>query len=159
MRVSMKVNGTAVTDDVDPEELLVDYLRDRLRLTGAKAGCESGHCGTCVIRLDGRPAKSCLLLAVQADEGSVDTIEGVAAASGQLTRLQQALYEQHGTQCGFCTPGVVMTLADLLEREPRPDEQRIREWLSGSLCRCTGYNSIVRAVVQATAVTEAGDHA
>lgn len=148
MRVSIKVNGSAVEDDVDPRELLIDYLRDALSLTGAKAACETGECGACAVRLDGRAAKSCLLLVAQADEGSVDTIEGLSPG-GQLTPLQQAMHDEHGTQCGFCTPGVVMSLTGLLEREPHADEARIRSWLSGNLCRCTGYHSIVRAALRA----------
>jgi aerobic carbon-monoxide dehydrogenase small subunit len=148
MQVSIKVNGTVVSDDVTPRELLVDYLRGELELTGTKVGCETGHCGTCVVRLDGQAVKSCLVLAVQADGGSVDTVEGLSP-DGNLNQLQQAMYEEHGTQCGFCAGGVLMSLTDLLEREPHADEQRIRGWLAGNLCRCTGYHSIVRAALRA----------
>jgi aerobic carbon-monoxide dehydrogenase small subunit len=147
MRVSVKVNGTPASSDVEPGLLLIDYLREQMLLTGAKVGCDTGHCGACVVRVDGETAKSCLMLAAQADGSTVDTIEGLGS-DGELTALQEALYDEHGTQCGFCTPGVVMTLTSMLEREPNPAEEQVRSWLSGNLCRCTGYQSIVRAVLR-----------
>ena len=147
MRIAMKVNGTLASDEVEPNDLLVDYLRSALGLTGAKVGCDTGHCGACVVRLDGKGVKSCLVLAVQADGSTVETIEGLAPI-GQLTPLQEAFYEEHAAQCGFCTPGMVMSLTELLERDPHPNEDGIRSWLSGNICRCTGYQSIVRGVLR-----------
>ena len=147
MMVSVKVNGTPASSDVGPGLLLIDYLREQMLLTGGKVGCDTGHCGACVVRVDGETAKSCLMLAAQADGSTVDTVEGLGS-DGELTALQEALYDEHGTQCGFCTPGVVMTLTSMLEREPNPAEEQVRSWLSGNLCRCTGYQSIVRAALR-----------
>ncbi len=144
----MKVNGRAVDDDVEPTVVLVDYLRSELGLTGAKVGCETGQCGACAVSVDGRAVKGCLALVVQLDGGIVETVEGLAP-DGALTPLQQALHDEHGTQCGFCTPGVVMAMTDLLATDPDPGEAEIRAGLSGNLCRCTGYQSIVRAVLAA----------
>ena len=149
MHVSLTVNGRAVTSDVEPRLLLVDLIRDTLGLTGTKVGCDTGQCGSCAVFLDGRSVKSCSVLAVQADSGQVTTIEGINAESG-LDELQNALWEQHGVQCGFCTPGVVVSLKDLLEHNKTPTEAEIRSWLAGNLCRCTGYHSIVRAALSAT---------
>lgn len=148
MEVSMKVNGELIDDEVAPNVVLVDYLRSKLGLTGAKVGCETGHCGACTVRLDGRAVKGCQALVAQLDGSTVDTIEGVSP-DGELTALQEALYQEHGAQCGFCTPGMVMSLSDLLETNPKPDEAQVRAWLTGNLCRCTGYQSIVRGVLAA----------
>jgi carbon-monoxide dehydrogenase small subunit len=156
MRISMTVNGAPVTEELDPGELLVDFLRGTLGLTGTKIGCETGQCGSCVVNVGGRSAKSCLMLAAQADGAEVVTIEGVAG-DGRLTDLQAAMWDEHATQCGFCTPGMVMSLSELLERVPKPTEQDIRQWLTGNLCRCTGYQSIVRGLRRASAM--AGERA
>ncbi|MEV7418884.1 (2Fe-2S)-binding protein [Streptomyces sp. NPDC089919] len=153
MNVELNVNGVPERFPAEPAELLVERLRDRLGLTGTKVGCDTGQCGSCVVRLDGRSVKSCLLLTVQADGSRVTTIEGVAAGQ-DLTGLQEALRQEHGTQCGFCTPGMVMSLGELLDdssQGPAPTEPEIREWLTGNLCRCTGYHSVVRGVQRACA--------
>lgn len=152
MKISMSVNGMPVETDAQPQELLVERIRDDLELTGTKVGCDTGQCGTCVVELNGLSVKSCLVLTVQADGAEVTTIEGVNPLDGSLTDLQEALRKAHGTQCGFCSPGVVMSLRELLAREPDPSEERIREWLTGNLCRCTGYQSIVRGVQSLAAV-------
>ncbi|MFJ7157666.1 (2Fe-2S)-binding protein [Streptomyces sp. NPDC101118] len=157
MNVELNVNGVPERFPAEPNELLVERLRDGLGLTGTKVGCDTGQCGTCVVRLDGRSVKSCLLLTVQADGGAVTTIEGVAAGD-ELTGLQEALRQEHGTQCGFCTPGMVMSLGELLDVSqdgPAPTEPEIREWLTGNLCRCTGYHSVVRGVQRACAAAAA----
>jgi aerobic carbon-monoxide dehydrogenase small subunit len=147
MRTKVTVNGQPFDGDVEPRTLLVEMLRDELGLTGTKIGCDTGQCGACVVHLDGTSVRSCEVLAVQADGASVTTIEGLTV-NGGLNRLQQALWETHGVQCGFCTPGMVMTLTDLLEHSPEPSESEIRCSLTGNLCRCTGYQSVVRAVQQ-----------
>jgi carbon-monoxide dehydrogenase small subunit len=144
MQISLLVNGDPVETTVLPHVLLVDLLRDTCGLSGAKVGCETGQCGTCVVRLGGRSVKSCQMLAVQADGAEITTVEGMA--NGTLTPLQEALWAEHGVQCGFCAPGMIMSLTDLLEHDPAPDEQAIRAGLAGNLCRCTGYASVVRAV-------------
>lgn len=146
MDISLSVNGKPVEASVLPHVLFVDMLRDDYGLTGAKVGCDTGQCGSCVVMVDGRSVKSCQMLAVQADGAEVTTIEGVA--NGELTPLQEALWAEHGVQCGFCTPGMVMSLTDLLEHESAPDEQAICAGIAGNLCRCTGYRSVVRAVQQ-----------
>ncbi|MFC1408258.1 (2Fe-2S)-binding protein [Streptacidiphilus sp. N1-12] len=151
MNISMRVNGKPVEAEVEPQELLVERIREDLELTGTKVGCDTGQCGTCVVSLNGVSVKSCLVLTVQADDSELTTIEGVSPGEG-LSDLQEALRREHGTQCGFCTPGMVMSLRDLLSREEDPSEQRIREWLTGNLCRCTGYQSIVRGVQGVAAV-------
>jgi carbon-monoxide dehydrogenase small subunit len=143
--VTLTVNGHQQRLHVEPRTLLVDMLRDRLGLTGAKVGCDTGQCGACVVGVGGRSVKSCGVLAVSAEGEDVRTIEA-DSADGGLDALQEALWKTHGTQCGFCTPGLVMSLRDLLGRSPRPQEDEIRTWLDGTLCRCTGYLSIVRAV-------------
>jgi carbon-monoxide dehydrogenase small subunit len=150
MRTGLTVNGVPVGADVEPRVLLVDLLRDVLGLTGTKVGCDTGQCGTCVVHVNGVSAKSCAILAVQADGAEVTTIEGVNGP-GELNPLQKAMTEVHGTQCGFCTPGMVLSLMELLRRTPRPTEHEIRTWLTGNLCRCTGYHSVVRAVLKAAA--------
>ncbi|HEX3650552.1 MAG TPA: (2Fe-2S)-binding protein [Pseudonocardiaceae bacterium] len=147
MRTDLKVNGSPVEADVEPRVLLVDLLRDTLGLTGTKVACDTGQCGSCVVHVNGLSQKSCAILAVQARGADVTTVEGVGAA-GELTPLQDALREVHGTQCGFCTPGMVLSLLELLRRNPKPTEPEIRTWLTGNLCRCTGYHSVVRAVLR-----------
>lgn len=143
--VSMRVNGREVSADIDARTLLVDFLREHLRLTGTHVGCDTSQCGACVVSVDGRSVKSCTMLALQAQGRSVTTIEGLAA-NGALHPVQQAFHENHALQCGFCTPGMVMSVVDLLGRNPDPSEREIRDWLQGNLCRCTGYHNIVKAV-------------
>jgi aerobic carbon-monoxide dehydrogenase small subunit len=145
MLISTIVNETPYNADVEPRVLLVDFIRDTLGLTGTKIGCETAQCGTCIVQVDGRSVKSCSILAVQAHGSHVRTIEGVAH-NDQLHALQEGFWENHGLQCGFCTPGMIMSLLDLLQHQPAPDEAETRSWLDGSLCRCTGYQSVVRAV-------------
>jgi carbon-monoxide dehydrogenase small subunit len=145
--VSLTVNGKAVTADVDPRTLLVQLLRENLRLTGTHVGCDTSQCGACVIHLDGIAVKACTTLALQADGGSVLTIEGLAAPDGPLHPMQEAFRENHGLQCGFCTPGMVMTAVDMVNRLGNElDEQTIRHELDGNLCRCTGYHNIVKSI-------------
>ena len=145
--VSMTVNGRAVTGTVEPRTLLVQFLRESLGLTGTHVGCDTSQCGACVVDVDGRSVKSCTLLAVQAEGARVTTIEGLAAADGTLHPMQEAFRENHGLQCGFCTPGMVMTAVDIVRRKGNElDEQTIRHELEGNLCRCTGYHNIVKAI-------------
>jgi aerobic carbon-monoxide dehydrogenase small subunit len=146
VKLSLTVNGKAVSADVDSRTLLVEFLRTNLALTGTHVGCDTGQCGACTVHLDGRAVKSCNMLAVQANGAAVLTIEGLAAADGTMHPMQAAFKECHGLQCGFCTPGMVMSAIDLVERHPKADEQTIREGLEGNFCRCTGYHNIVRAV-------------
>ena len=148
MRINVTVDGTAYSDDVEPRLLLVHYLRDRLGKVGTVVGCDTSNCGACTVHLDGRSVKSCNVLAVQADGHEVTTIEGLAT-DGELHPMQKAFHEQHALQCGFCTPGMIMQAVDLLNDNPKPSEEEIREGLEGNLCRCTGYQNIVRAVQQA----------
>jgi carbon-monoxide dehydrogenase small subunit len=150
-RVSLTVDGVRYADDVQPRTLLVQYLRDQLGKVGTVVGCDTGNCGACTVLLatsDGtaQAVKSCSVLAVQADGGEVTTVEGLAAGDGSLHPVQQAFHEQHALQCGFCTPGMIMAAVDLLRDNPNPSEAEIRDGLSGNLCRCTGYQNIVRAV-------------
>jgi carbon-monoxide dehydrogenase small subunit len=145
MQISLTVNGTLHTAEVEPRLLLVDFIREWLRLTGTKIGCDTGQCGTCIIQVDGKLVMSCAMLAVQAQGSVIETIEAVAER-GHLTTLQTSLWEKHGLQCGFCTPGVVMTMRDLLRKNANPSEAEIRASLESNFCRCTGYQSIVRAV-------------
>jgi len=145
--VSMTVNGGPVTCAVEPRTLLVQLLRDELGLTGTHVGCDTSQCGACVVHVDGVSVKACTLLAVQADGRAVRTIEGLAAADGTLHPMQEAFREHHGLQCGFCTPGMIMSAVDLLRVNPEPSEHDVREWLEGNLCRCTGYHNIVTAVL------------
>lgn len=146
--ISIKVNGTQEANEVEPRLLLVQYLRDVLNLTGTHVGCDTTNCGACTIMLNGAAVKSCTLFAVQADGGEVTTVEGLAI-DGQLHPLQEAFWEEHGLQCGFCTPGMLMSAYDLLQKNPNPSEQEVRQGLSGNLCRCTGYHNIVKAVQHA----------
>jgi len=145
IQISLTVNGVAVTRRVEPRQSLVDFLRYGLELTGSHVGCEHGVCGACTVRVDGAIVRGCLMLAVQCDGGRVETIEGVAG-SGEVFDLQQALAQENGLQCGFCTPGMVLTAQDLLTRNPGASAQDIREALSGNYCRCTGYHAIVEAI-------------
>jgi len=143
--VSLSVNGTTYARDVEPRDLLVYFLREELGLTGTHVGCDTSQCGACTVLIDDRPVKSCTMFAVQADGRSLTTVEGLAI-DGQLTPLQEAFWNEHGLQCGFCTPGFLMTATALLRANPSPTEAEIRKGLEGNLCRCTGYTNIVRAV-------------
>ena len=143
--VSFTLNGESVSAEVDSRTLLVEMIRDDLGRTGTHVGCDTSQCGACVIHIDGRSIKSCTMLAVQADGANVATIEGVAQ-NGELHPMQEAFRENHGLQCGFCTPGMIMSALDLVKQNPDPSEKEIREWLEGNLCRCTGYQNIVKAV-------------
>ncbi len=147
--VSVSVNGRAIRHDVEPRLLLVDFLRDVAGLTGTKIGCDTSQCGACTVLLDGAAVKSCTCLAVQADGASVTTIEGLGTAT--LHPLQEAFWEKHGLQCGFCTPGMILAAYDLLRANPSPSPDQIRHALEGNLCRCTGYQNIVRSVQAAAA--------
>ena len=147
--VSITVNGVTHTHEVEPRLLLVHYLRDVLGLTGTNIGCDTSQCGACTVIMDGQAVKSCTVLAVQADGSTILTVEGLAQ-DGQLHPLQEAFWEKHGLQCGFCTPGMIMTAYDLLQRNPHPTEAEIRHGLEGNLCRCTGYQNIGAAVQYAT---------
>ena len=148
MEVSMTVNGTAYTNDVEPRTLLVHYLRENLRLTGTHVGCDTSSCGACTIVVNDEAVKSCTLLAVQCEGAEIKTIEGMAT-NGKLHPIQESFREKHGLQCGFCTPGMIMTSWQLLERNPNPSEDEIRHALEGNFCRCTGYHNIVNAVQDA----------
>jgi aerobic carbon-monoxide dehydrogenase small subunit len=148
-RITMMVDGAKVADDVEPRTLLVQYLREQLGKTGTVVGCDTSNCGACTVHLDGTSVKSCNVLAVQADGGEVTTIEGLAQG-GELHPVQEAFRDCHGLQCGYCTPGMIMQSVALLDENPKPSESEIREGLEGNLCRCTGYQNIVRAVKQAS---------
>jgi carbon-monoxide dehydrogenase small subunit len=148
VRVTMTVNGEQRTAEVEPRLLLVHYLRDHLGLTGTHVGCDTSNCGACTVHLDGDAVKSCTVLAAQADGAEVTTIEGMGA-EGNLHPLQEAFWSEHGLQCGYCTPGMIMAAADLLSRNPNPSEEEIRHGLEGNLCRCTGYHNIVKSVQKA----------
>ena len=143
--VSMTVNGQAVTREVEPRTLLVEFLRQHLHLTGTHVGCDTSQCGACVVHIDGQSVKSCTVLALQAEGRQITTIEGLAK-NGELHPMQAAFREHHGLQCGFCTPGMIMSAIDLVQRNPTASEQEIRGWLEGNLCRCTGYHNIVKAI-------------
>ena len=146
--VSVTVNGTAYTRDVEPRDLLVYFLREDLGLTGTHVGCDTSNCGACTILISGRAVKSCTLLAVQADGASIQTVEGLAT-DGKLHPIQEGFWEEHGLQCGFCTPGMMLTAVDLLQRNPDPTEDQIRIGIEGNLCRCTGYQHIVNSIQHA----------
>ena len=143
--VSITVNGTTHQNDIEPRTLLSTYIREILNLTGTHVGCDTSNCGACTVILNGSAVKSCTLFAVQADGGEVTTIEGLAK-NGELHPLQEGFWEKHGLQCGFCTPGMILAASDLLNRNPNPTEQEIRRGISGNLCRCTGYQNIVKAI-------------
>jgi aerobic carbon-monoxide dehydrogenase small subunit len=145
MQITVTVNGTPHTREVEPRLLLVHFLRDELRLTGTHWGCDTSNCGVCVVRLDGLPVKSCTVLAVMADGHEVQTVEGLARGA-ELDPVQQAFSDKHGLQCGFCTPGMMMTCRALLDADPDPSDAEIRTAISGQICRCTGYENIVRSV-------------
>lgn len=147
--LTVTVNGTAYQREVEPRLLLTDFLRHGLGLTGTHVGCEHGVCGACTIRFDGMPVRACLIFAVQADGHDITTVEGLTPARGVLSPLQQAFRDMHGLQCGYCTPGVLMTMSAFLEENPDPTEEEVRHALSGNLCRCTGYQHIVDAVLLA----------
>ena len=143
--VSLSVNGKSVTAEVEERTLLVQLLREQLSLTGTHVGCDTSQCGACVVHVDGTSVKSCTFLAVQADGADVVTIEGLAK-DGKLHPMQQAFHENHGLQCGFCTPGMIMSAIDLVKEKPDADEKEIRHWLEGNICRCTGYHNIVKSI-------------
>ncbi|MEC8596456.1 MAG: (2Fe-2S)-binding protein [bacterium] len=146
MKVSMTVNGVAVSHDVEPRTLLVQYLRENLGLTGTHVGCDTSSCGACTLIVNGEAVKSCSLLAAQCEGAEVMTIEGLAASDGTLHPIQEGFREKHGLQCGYCTPGMIMSSVQLLQRNPNPSDQEIRHALEGNFCRCTGYDNIVKAV-------------
>jgi aerobic carbon-monoxide dehydrogenase small subunit len=150
----MRVNGIGTEDDVEPRLLLVQYLRDVLGLTGTNIGCDTSSCGACTVLINGESVKSCTVLAVQGDGTDITTIEGMTLADGRLHPIQQAFRENHGLQCGYCTPGMVMAVASLLKEHPRPTATEVREGLEGNLCRCTGYHNIVQAVLAVAATQE-----
>ena len=154
VQVSMTVNGKMRKAHVEPRMLLVHFLREQLNLTGTHVGCDTSQCGACTVVLDGDPVKSCTLLAVQADGGEILTVEGLRQ-NGAFHPIQQGFWDEHGLQCGFCTPGMIMSAAQLLQRYPKPTEEQIRHQLEGNLCRCTGYHNIVKAI-QHAAETMAG---
>ena len=145
LNVSLTVNGKAVTAQVEARTLLVTLLRDQLGLTGTHVGCDTSQCGACVVHVNGQSVKACTMLAAQADGADVTTIEGLAQ-SGELHPMQEAFREHHGLQCGFCTPGMIMSALDLVRQNPDPSDSEVREWLEGNLCRCTGYHNIVKAI-------------
>jgi len=151
VKVGMTVNDRAVSAEVEPRTLLIHYRREHLNLTGPHIGCDTSHCGACTVDVDGRSVKSCTMFAVQAEGANVITIEGVAAADGTLHALQEGFREMHGLQCGFCTPGMIVRAYRLLQENPSPSEAEIRVGVSGNLCRCTGYQNIVRAIQYAVA--------
>lgn len=148
-KVSVHVDGVAYSDDVEPRLLLVHYLRERLGKVGTVVGCDTSNCGACTVLLDGKSVKSCSVLAVQVDGSEITTVEGLAAADGSLHPVQQAFHDNHALQCGFCTPGMMMAACDLLRVNPHPSEAEVREGIEGNLCRCTGYQNIVRAIQDA----------
>ncbi len=150
MQIQVTVNGKKHTSEVEPRTLLVQYVREVLELTGTNIGCDTSSCGACSLHIDGEAVKSCTVLAVQADGANITTIEGMAAADGTLHPMQQAFMENHGLQCGYCTPGMVMAATSLLKEIPNPTEEEVRIGLEGNLCRCTGYHNIVKAVLAAT---------
>jgi carbon-monoxide dehydrogenase small subunit len=149
-KVSMTVNGTAKSGEVEGRTLLVQFLRETLGMTGTHVGCDTSQCGACVVHVDGVAVKSCTMLAMEAEGAEVRTIEGMANADGSLSVIQQAFQDNHGLQCGFCTPGMVMSAAALLKDNPKPSESEIREYLEGNLCRCTGYHNIVKSILAAS---------
>ena len=149
-KVSMTVNGKRVSANVDARTLLVQFLRDQNRLTGTHVGCDTSQCGACVVHVDGKAVKSCAVFALDVAGANVKTIEGMANADGSLSVVQQAFQDHHGLQCGFCTPGMVMSSAALLAENPKPSEAEVRHYLEGNICRCTGYHNIVKAVMAAS---------
>ena len=152
--VSIQVNGTATSAEVEPRLLLVHYLRDELGLTGTNVGCDTSQCGSCTILVDGEAVKACTILAVQADGSEVTTIEGLAE-DGELHPIQQAFWDNHGLQCGFCTPGMILTATEILKNHPKATEEQVRHGLEGNICRCTGYENIVKSIVAAESMKPA----
>jgi carbon-monoxide dehydrogenase small subunit len=150
VKVSLTVNGKPASAEVEERTLLVNFIRDNLRLTGTHVGCDTAQCGACTIHMNGRAVKSCNMLAMQAEGADLVTIEGIAKADGTLHPMQEAFRQHHGLQCGFCTPGMVMSAIDLVKDFPNPTEEQIREQLDGNLCRCTGYHNIVKAIKAAS---------
>ena len=148
-QVSMTVNGKSASGDIEGRTLLVEFLRENLGLTGTHVGCDTGQCGACVVHVDGKAVKSCNMFAAEAEGADVTTIEGMAGDDGSLGTIQQAFQTHHGLQCGFCTPGMVMSAAALLSENPNPSEAEIRDYLEGNICRCTGYHNIVKAIMAA----------
>ena len=155
MKVTITVNGAEHADEVEPRTLLVHYVRETLGLTGTNVGCDTSQCGACTVLMDGQAVKSCTVLAAQADGSEITTIEGLAK-NGTLHPVQQGFWEKHGLQCGFCTPGMILTAVDLLQRNPNPTEAEIRHGLEGNICRCTGYQNIVKAVQYAAEAMKGG---
>jgi carbon-monoxide dehydrogenase small subunit len=151
----MTVNGRPIKADVEGRTLLVQLLREKLGLTGTHVGCDTSQCGACVVHVDGKSAKSCTLLAAQLDGANITTIEGLAGADGKLHPMQEAFRDNHGLQCGFCTPGMVMSAVDLAKTNPNASEHEIREWLEGNICRCTGYHNIVKSIQAGSAAMQA----
>ena len=149
-KVTMTVNGKTVSGEVKGNTLLTEFLREDLRLTGTHVGCDTSQCGACVVHVNGEAVKSCTMFAAEADGTEVKTIEGMANADGSLSVIQQAFQDYHGLQCGFCTPGMVMSAAALLKDNPKPSEAEVRDYLEGNICRCTGYHNIVRAIMAAS---------
>ena len=156
VNVSLTVNGKEVSADVEDRTLLVTLLREHLGLTGTHVGCDTSQCGACTVHLNGESVKSCTLLAAQANGGSVTTIEGLAPDADNLHPMQEAFRDNHGLQCGFCTPGMVMSAVDLVRTNANPTEQEVREWLEGNLCRCTGYHNIVKSILAGAASMRGG---
>ena len=156
VKVSMKVNGKPASAELEARTLLVTFIRENLRLTGTHVGCDTAQCGACTVLMNGRAIKSCSIVAMQAEGADIMTIEGVAKPDGTLHPMQQAFKENHGLQCGFCTPGMVMTAIDLVKNNPNPSEEQIRHGLEGNICRCTGYHNIVKAVLQGALAMKAG---
>jgi carbon-monoxide dehydrogenase small subunit len=152
-KVNLTVNGKAVSADIESRTLLVTMLRETLKLTGTHVGCDTSQCGACVVHVDGKAVKACTMLAMQADGARVVSIEGLAT-DGTLHPMQEAFRENHGLQCGFCTPGMLMSAADLLQKNANPTEREVREWLEGNLCRCTGYHNIVKSILAAAATMQ-----
>jgi carbon-monoxide dehydrogenase small subunit len=152
----MTVNGRPIKADIEGRTLLVQLLREKLGLTGTHVGCDTSQCGACVVHVDGKSAKACTLLAAQLDGASITTIEGLAGADGKLHPMQEAFRDNHGLQCGFCTPGMVMSAVDLAKTNPKASEHEIREWLEGNICRCTGYHNIVKSIQAGAAAMHAG---
>ena len=153
--ITITVNGRSHSAEVEPRTLLVHFLREALNLTGTKIGCDTSQCGACVVRMNGATVKSCTAFAVQADGADITTIEGLAQ-DGNLTAVQEAFWNQHGLQCGYCTAGMIMSVTEILERNPNPSAEEVRSGLEGNMCRCTGYNNIVRAALAAAAAGQGG---
>ena len=154
--ICITINGREYRGEVEPRKLLVDFIRDDLGLTGTHVGCEHGVCGACTVFLDNEPVRSCLMFAVQANGAQLGTVEGLAPNATELHPLQQSFWELHGLQCGFCTPGILLTAEALLKENPDPSEEEIRDWISGNLCRCTGYQNIVAAIQDAAKRDDCG---